>query len=148
MKTESGGRLSLMTAPDPDPETRRMKELVLAASRGEASPSEREELSLYAEQNPELLGRVESAARDRELGGGWLDRIEADDRLQRTESHKRTKLERGVGLALLGGGIVAGFALPIAGATAATLGLGLLLWSFVRVRLSTLKDDPYKNVKR
>ena len=131
-----------------DPEARRIDELVLRVGKGEASAAEREELALYADQDPTIRDRVASVRQDRAVGGAWLERVESDERLQKAESSRGTKIERGAGLALMAGGMLGTLAHPLVGVAALTLGLAVLTWSFVRVRLGTLKDDPYKDVKR
>jgi hypothetical protein len=131
-----------------DPERARVEALVLLVGRGEASEAEREELALYAEHDPAILTRVKAIHQDRATGGAWLDRIEADHRLQAVETSRRTRLERVTGLGLLAAGILGAFAHPIVGAAGIALGLVVLTWSVLRVRIGTLGDDPYKDVKR
>ena len=130
-----------------DPQQQRIGELVAKIARDDASEAEREELALYIEDNPDVEGRLRDEARTAGLGKGWLERVEADRRLQRKETSGFVKAERGVGLAATVGGV----ALAMAGSTVAPFvvigGLGVLTWSFVRVRLKTFKDDPYKDVR-
>ena len=130
-----------------DPEKQRIDELVAKVGRQEASDAEREELALYAADNPEIEHRLTAEAESARLGRGWLERVEADRRLKNREATRFIKVERGVGLALVIGGTALGFVGSIAGPIAVMGGIGLLAWSFARTRLATYKDDPYKDIK-
>ncbi|MEZ4380708.1 MAG: hypothetical protein R3A79_05145 [Nannocystaceae bacterium] len=131
-----------------DPERQRVEELLACVTRGAVSEAEREELQLYAEAHPELREAIARAEARGELGQGWLARVEADDAIATIEGSRGTMIERGVGLALLFGGLVASFGAPITGSAALVAGLLILVASFVRVRLATHRSDPYKDVQR
>lgn len=131
-----------------DPEARRIEELLAKQRAGEASAAESEELALYAREHPALAGRIEQMDRERELGGGWLARVEADSKLQAAETSPRVRLERGLGLGLMVGGFAFTMLAPVVGLAAVGTGVLLLLYSFVRARLATHRSDPYKDVAK
>ncbi|MCB9567134.1 MAG: hypothetical protein H6710_07985 [Myxococcales bacterium] len=115
--------------PMPDPEEARVAELLDRVRRGELSEGEREELALYAAE-------------------GWLARVEADDRIATIEGSRGVQIERGIGLALVLGGLVTSSLAPLTGSLALLAGVLLLIYSFARVRLATHRRDPYKDIKR
>lgn len=131
-----------------DPREARIVELIDRVQREQATDAEREELALYVEETPALEQRMAERQREVELGGAWLVRVQADRALEAAETTPAVRAERALGVGLT----VAGFALsPIAPAlsVAGLLGgIGLLTWSFVRVRLRTYKDDPYKDIDK
>lgn len=131
-----------------DAEDLRIEELLGAQTRGDATAAQTEELALYVEQRPELRARVEQAVQHGELGQGWLSRVEADHRVELAEQAPRVRLERGAGLGMVGLGFVLSFLVPAAGTPLLGLGMVVLLYSFVRVRLKTHAIDPYKDVIR
>lgn len=131
-----------------DPELARIDELLAAVGRGEASDAEREELAMYASDHPDLPARIEASASAGELGQGWLARVERDDALQLHEHARTTRAERGAGLAMILAGMAAGFVSPTVGTVGIVGGFGVLLYSFLRVRMKTHRDDPYKDVER
>jgi hypothetical protein len=135
-------------AEPPDVEDLRIEELLAAQARGDTTEAQTEELALYVEQRPELRARAEQAVRHGELGQGWLSRVEADHRVELVEQTPRVHLERGVGLGLVALGFVLAFVVPVGGAPLIGLGMLVLLYSFVRVRLRTHAIDPYKDVIR
>jgi hypothetical protein len=129
-----------------DPEQKRIEELLGRSRTGEASDAEREELELYTRERPELLARVAAVDRERSLGEGWLQRVEADHRLKTVEAGARTRLERRVGLGLVVAGFVLEVLTPVIGGPVLGAGLLVLLYSYVRSRLREHKTDPYKDV--
>lgn len=144
-------------APDErDPEAERVAELMTRTQGGTASDAEKEELAMYLEDRPDLAARIAASVaekrredeRQAELGGTWLARVDADRRLAEAESTPLVRAERGLGLGLT----IAGFALspftPVLSMVGLIGGIGLLTWSFTRVRLSTYKDDPYKDIDK
>lgn len=136
-------------ADDPgDPELARIDELLAAVGRGDASDAEREELDMYAAEHPDLPARIEASARAGELGQGWLVRVESDERMQLHERTRTVRAERGVGLAMVLAGMALGFVSPAAGTVGILGGFVVLLYSFLRVRIKTHRDDPYKDVQR
>lgn len=137
-----------MQADDSDPERARVDELLSRVARGEANDAEREELAMYAAKDPGLPARIEHSAKTGELGEGWLARVEGDHRVQLAEQSKVTRAERLTGLALVLSGVAASFVAPAAGSVGIGLGFVVLLYSFLRVRLRTHKDDPYKDIQR
>jgi anti-sigma factor RsiW len=134
--------------PPPDVEEARIAALLAARARGDASPAEAIELDLYVQQHPELAARVERAARQGELGQGWLARVEADHQVALTEAAPRARAERSVGAGLVGVGVALSFVAPAVGAPLLGAGMLVLLYSVVRVRLRTHANDPYKDVIR
>jgi hypothetical protein len=130
-----------------DAERRRFDELLAGIEQaGEAGETERAEMELYLEQYPHLRPLWEQRLKEARLGEGWLVRVQADRALQRRERSPWVQLERGLGLALLGTGLLLSPLLGVAAPVAAVAGLGLLVWSFARVRLQELKDDPYRRI--
>jgi hypothetical protein len=130
------------------PEQDRLEWLMGQVRVGRTTEAEREELELYLLDRPELRDEVAAHARAAELGGGWLERVEADDRLARREQTRWVRAERGVGLGLVVAGVALGGLLPVAAPAAAAVGGGLLLWSFVRHAWRGRKDDPYRKIEK
>lgn len=139
-----------------DPELRRVAELLVQQRAGRLADAECEELALYVDEQPALV----EAARAR-LGAlvlptsrdapsdedrAWLERLQGDQALAQAHSTPRTRLERGVGLGMVG----VGFGLAIvgwwAGPVLAGVGVLTLLASFIRVRVTT--RDPYDRIER
>jgi len=125
-----------------------VEELLDRVTHGEVSEAEREELALYVADDPQLAEEIRGREDQARLGGEWLARVAADDRLVTVDRSTRSNVERGVGLALFFGGLLVSFAAPLTGTVALFLGLLLLAYSFVRVRLTTYRDDPYKDIQR
>lgn len=146
----------LAPADDDDPQVQRIAELMERTQSGAATDAEREELAMYLEDRPDVARRIAQrvtekraqAQRQAELGGTWLARVDADQRLAAAESTPLVKAERGLGMGLT----IAGFALtpfsPVLSVIGLVGGIGLLTWSFTRVRLATYKDDPYRDVDK
>lgn len=128
-----------------DPETRRIQELLDRITRGGLSEAEAEELELYAADDPELRAAIATRTRQATLGAGWLARVEADHPLARREPTPGTILERRIGLGLLAGAVGLWFLMPLLGAGAFILGLGVLLVSLIR---HDRRNDPYKDIQR
>jgi len=131
-----------------DPETHRIEQLLGRARTGEATEAEHEELELYAKSQPEIRALVERSQRERELGEGWLQRVEADEKLRALGASPRVRLERSLGLGLLVAGFGLNLIVPAVGGIAMGTGVLVLLYSFVRARLAEQKSDPYKDVHR
>jgi ferric-dicitrate binding protein FerR (iron transport regulator) len=131
-----------------DPEHERIEELLGRSRTGEATEAEREELELYVKSQPELRALVERSQRERELGEGWLQRVEADEKLQALGASPRVRLERGLGLGLLVAGFGLNLVAPAVGGIAMGTGVLVLLYSFLRARFAEQKSDPYKDVLR
>ena len=129
------------------PEEKRLQELTTAVQSGVATEAEKEELALYIEDNPDVEALVRRAAHEREVGGQWLARAEADRRMVAMENSPETQLEQRVGVSLLVGGGIAGFFFPVA-LLLALVGAGMLSISVLRVKLKTLGKDPYDDVER
>lgn len=125
-----------------------MDELLDRVTHGEVSEAEREELALYVADDPRLAEEIRGREDQARLGGEWLARVAADDRLVKIESSTRSNVERGVGLALFLGGLLVSFAAPLTGTVALMFGVLLLAYSFTRVRLATYREDPYKDIQR
>ena len=129
-----------------NPEEQRLKELTEAVQQGLATEAEKEELALYAEQHPHLYALVRRVGNEREVGGQWLARAEADRRLDAKEKTPLALLERQVGVSLVIAGGALGFFFPPA-FFAMLFGMSLLLWSVLRVKISTHGQDPYDDVE-
>lgn len=122
-----------------------MSELLDRLTRGELDEAEAEELELYAQGDPQLRGAIEARAGQAALGGGWLARVEADHRIARAERSPRVLLERGIGGLLVALGAVAWAAGPLLASGMVVAGLGVLLFSWIRVNH---RQDPYKDIQR
>jgi len=131
-----------------DPEKERIEQLRVRTRTGEATEAEHEELELYAKSQPEVRALVDRSQRERALGEGWLQRVEADEKLQALGASPRVRLERGLGLGLLVAGFGLNLIVPAVGGIAMGSGLLVLLYSFVRARIAEQKSDPYKDVHR
>jgi hypothetical protein len=118
-----------------DPEARRVSELLDRITRGELGEAEAEELELYAQHDPELRAAIAARTQQATLGGGWLARVEADHRI----------LERGLGGLLVALGWLTWVAAPALGPGMVVVGLGLLVYSWIRVNH---RQDPYKDIQR
>ncbi|MEZ4450235.1 MAG: hypothetical protein R3B09_12230 [Nannocystaceae bacterium] len=131
-----------------DPERRRVEELLDKVTHGQVSEAEREELALYSERDPDLEQVIAERGREGALGQGWLERVTADHEIQRVEAAPRARIERGVGLAFFAAGVGVSLVAPVTGTVALLVGLGILLLSFLRIRLQTARRDPYKDIQR
>lgn len=131
-----------------DPEAQRVQELLQRQLEGNASPAETEELALYVQDRPDLRAHIEAQVARGQLGKGWLERVRKDDAIAKLDTTRRTKLERAIGLPLVVGGWALSLVAPTIGAPLAGIGIVLLLYSLVRVRLASHKNDPYKDVVR
>lgn len=130
-----------------EPEEERLTELTRRLREGVASDAEKEELALYADGQPEVQALVKRAAEERELGGHWLARSEADKRLSAAAKTPLTIAERRVGVALVVGGGVGALFVPAA-AVAMVAGAALLTWSILRVRITATDKDPYEDIEQ
>ncbi|MCY1006456.1 hypothetical protein OV079_12975 [Nannocystis pusilla] len=128
-----------------DPEARRVSELLDRITRGELGEAEAEELELYAQHEPELQAVIAARKRQAALGGGWLARVEADHRIARAERSPRVLLERGLGGLLVALGWLTWAGAPALGPGMVVVGLGLLVYSWIRVNH---RQDPYKDIQR
>jgi hypothetical protein len=139
----------LMGVSDPldAPEAARMAELARAVREGRASEAEREELRLYEMANPDARALARRMDDEEQLGGDWLARTQADNRLAAAESTPYTKAERAVGVALAAGGIFGSIFFPPAGIVALA-GVLVLTVSVLRVKLKTAGQDPYSKIEK
>ena len=135
-------------APTPaDPEVARVAALLERQLQGSATAAEGEELALYASDRPELRAAIEAQVARGALGQGWLERVRKDDAMARVEGSPRARIERGIGVAL----VLVGWVLStvsLAGGPLAGIGIALLLYSLIRVRIGTQASDPYKDIVR
>lgn len=131
-----------------DPEERRVEELLELVRTERIGDAEREELALYVAERPELRERIDTEALRGALGGAWLARVEADQRIARRETGRLVRAERVGGAALAIAGFGIGLVAPMVGFVAVTVGTATVLWSLARVRLATYRDDPYKEIER
>lgn len=138
-----------------DPELRRVAELLAAERSGSLDDAEEVELSLYRDEHPSLVAHAQArlgalvlpsstppGADDR----AWLARHQQDESLARAHHTPWTRAERGTGLALIAGGWLAAIGGFMVGPFAVLAGIVLLLFSFVRVRLT--RSDPYDQIER
>lgn len=140
----------------------RYEELMVKVADGAATPAEREELMAWVTDKPELRRELEEHQALKAVTDGWMARLEADLAADRDRKSPVRSAERGVGVALVLGGLcvlmVAGPILALAdpevplamkiGLGAAMAGALLLLIHVVRTRLSDRRHDPYKEVIR
>lgn len=128
-----------------DPELRRVAELLAAERSHTLDEAEVVELALYRDEHPSLVAGAQAQlgpADDR----GWLVRHEQDESLARAHATPFTRVERGAGLALIAGGWLAAIGGFVVGPFAVLAGIVLLLFSFIRVRLT--RSDPYDQIDR
>ncbi|MBL4686753.1 MAG: hypothetical protein JKY37_19300 [Nannocystaceae bacterium] len=131
----------------PDVAAERVAVLLQCQLEGNATDAETEELTLYAEERPDLRAHIENQVARGNLGHGWLERVRKDEAIATVENTSRARVERGVGLAMILGGFAAAFFTPVGGGVVG-MGLLILLYSVVRVRLATHANDPYKDIVR
>ena len=129
------------------PEEKRLAELTSAVREGVATEAEREELVLYEQENPDVQALVVQADREREIGGTWLARAEADRRMRAAENSPLTQAEQRIGVGLMVGGGILGFFFPAA-FLGVVLGGSVLAVSVLRVKIATAGDDPYEDVEQ
>ena len=127
-------------------ERKRWAELLEGLDR--AGEAERVELELYLEQYPQLREPFERRSQEVALGADWLVRVKADRSLQRRERSRLVRIERGVGLGLMGAGTLLSPVLGVIAPLAVVSGMGVLVWSFVRLRFQEIKDDPYRRIDK
>lgn len=131
-----------------DPEEKRVAELTSAVRGGVATEAEKEELVLYSEDDAEVLALVKQVDEQREVGGQWLARAEADRRMVAAENSPLSKLEQRVGVGLMVGGGLTGFLFFPPALLVMLVGAGVLTLSVLRVKLKTAGDDPYDDVEQ
>jgi len=140
----------------------RLAELMVKAADGVATDEETEELMAYAQEHPELREELAAHQALKAVTDAWVDRLQVDGLEDAWMSSSATRLERGVGVVLLFGGLSAlmGFGmwelwldpeapLWVKGGTAMVLGgLLVLLGSVVRWKWQTSGSDRYSEVVR
>lgn len=131
-----------------DPEAMRIGELLERHLGGDATDAETEELALYHEERPDLRARIDESMARGPVGRGWLERVRKDEAIATVDTSSRAKVERAMGLVLFVGGWGMSIPLPAIGLPMMGIGLFLLMYSIVRVRLATHRDDPYKDIQR
>jgi hypothetical protein len=131
-----------------DPEEARLAELARAAGKGSANEAEREELALYVDDDAAARERALRIADEAALGGEWLERVHADDKLHAIERSGLTRLERIAGFSLVSVGGVLTVLFPVVGVPLLLLGTAILGFSVARVRLATFRADPYNDIER
>jgi len=129
------------------PEEERLRELTSAVRSGIATEAEKEELALYGEDDERVEALVRQVDQQREVGGTWLARAEADRRMVAAENSPLAKMEQRIGVGLMVGGGIAGFFFPVA-FFGLLLGAGVLTLSVLRVKLKTAGNDPYDDVEQ
>ncbi len=130
-----------------DPAERRIAELASKLADGTETAADREELALYAEENPQITALVRQAEVNRDISGADLSRARADQQLVASENTGFIRTERRIGVALVVAGTAAGFVAPPA-FLAAVAGAGILLWSIVRTAVKNSSRDPYKDIEQ
>ncbi len=140
--------VSCYVADPDDPERARLETLVERVAAAEATEAEAVELRLYAEADPEVSSALARAQDEAQLAEGWLTRLEADRQIQRVATAPLARIERGAGLTMFLGGSVLLWVVPVLGAGLLTGGLVALTYSFLRVRLKTHRQDPYRKVEK
>jgi hypothetical protein len=131
-----------------DPEKRRVDEILERLRDGKGNEAEREELALYVDDRPDLREHIEQGLDQAGKGGEWLVRVQQDDALQAVENSSFVRAERIGGAALFVGGAAVSLFSPVLGGTAMILGTFIAGWSFVRMRLLTFMNDPYRKIKK
>lgn len=126
-------------------EQERLHQLVHRVGQDDATDAEVEELKLYLQDNPALVRQVRDEVVLRKFGGGWLERLEADQAIVEQERRPVVRAERGVGLGLMALGFLGSFFHPVAG-VGVLAGMVLLLFSFIRTGVSGARRDPYRDV--
>jgi hypothetical protein len=129
-----------------DPARRRLDELVALVAAGRADEAERTELELYLEDHPELRAHLAPAGPPADQH--WLVRATADERVRRLERRRGVVAQRVAGGALLAGGFLLAPLLPVAAPIAIVAGAGVLVWSFVALRVRELRNDPYQEIDK
>ena len=129
-----------------DLERARVEELLRKVRGGVATDAEREELVLHGVNLPESTG-LEQVGPQASADERWMVRHLADEQLAAKESTPWVRGERGVGMTLLVGGMVGAVFTPVAGIVSLA-GLGILAASVLRVKLTTLGQDPYEDIKK
>jgi len=136
--------------------------LMVKSVDGVATPEERETLARHLAQHPELNEEYETQLAVKALTDGWVQRLEADLIEDRFRKNPLSRWEKGIGWTLF----LVGFALLMGGGVSqvwidpevplwARWGAGLLLsgilvllFSVIRWKWNTSKNDPYKEVIR
>ncbi len=131
-----------------NPEEKRLAELTSAVRDGVATEAEKEELVLYSDDDPEVLALVKQVDEQREVGGKWLARAEADRRMVAAENSPLSQIEQRVGVGLMVGGGLTGFLFFPPALLVMLVGAGVLTLSVLRVKLKTAGEDPYDDVEQ
>ena len=138
-----------------------MEALMVAVVDGVASPTQRERLSTYLRDHPELARELEDHMALKALTDGWVSRLEVDLIETRHQEQPLTRREAGIagvlfvtGLSVLTGfgaaellvseaplWVRAGYGMMAAGGLVAAL-------SVLRWKLKTWNRDPYTEVIR
>jgi hypothetical protein len=139
-----------------DPELRRIAELLVRQRQGRLADAELEELALYLDEQPALVEHARAHLGELVLvqptgvaegeDRAWLERVRGDRALSWAKQTPQARIERSLGLALVGAGVVGVFAGVPFGIYVALGGSVLLLGSFLRVRLTT--RDPYDQIEQ
>ncbi len=140
----------------------RFEELMVKVVDGMATPLERQALDVWLADKPSLRAELEEHLALKAVTDGWVERLELDLVEDRHQAEPLTRMEAGVGWALLGVGtsVLGGFGLstllldPTVPAWV-KLGTGLcasgtlvLLFAAIRWRLKTRRHDKYTEVVR
>ncbi len=140
----------------------RLAELMVKVTDDVATAAEREELMSYIAGQEDLRKELESHMAMKAVTDGWVERLEYDLAIDKHDSSAGAGIERliGVGLLIVGTGVLTGwgtvelFADPEApmyvkaGVGMLVSGTLVLLFSAIRWRMSTSKDDRYTEVIR
>lgn len=140
----------------------RLAELMVMVTDRTATPAEQEELMDYLVDRPELRRELEAHQAVKALTDGWVERLEADLAIDRSDRDPTTSSLMVLGTVLFalsialftGWGLVAGM-LDSNAPMLVRVGLGgmaaslvLLFFGGMRWRMMTATQDPYREVIR
>ena len=140
----------------------RLAELMVMVTDRTASPADQEELMDYLIDRPELRQELEAHQAVKALTDGWVERLEADLAIDRSNKDPATSSLLAIGTVIFalsmalftGWGLVAGM-LDAEAPMVVRVGLGgmaasfvLLLFGGMRWRMITASNVPYREVIR
>lgn len=134
-----------------DIEAQRVKELLLRCSGPQASAAEREELTLYQKERPELVrATLDTIASPRQAAQAehWLARAEKDQSLQSRASSLALRRFRGLAVTLVVLSLVSSVWLPTVGSVAAIAFAALYLLVELGVFIKNTVQDPYRGIQQ
>ena len=129
-----------------DPEDIRIAELLDKIGRGLASQAEQEELELYRQERRDIppawprspeLRSSELLEKPSNSPTAWLDRVQADQQIEKIYASPWATAQRKIGLSLFIFGMVATWFYPAVGAFSLLAGMSILLGSALYIRLKS-----------